>query len=128
MHQPLSGRLAALAPSLCLLLLGAGALSAADGIRERLSINADWRFQANDAAEVAGSKHCGAGSATVTVDPFGNVYPCVQWRRRVGNLHEQSIQTTWRQSREGHCRDGAGVASMRPGSKGLPQSSRRVCI
>ncbi len=52
------------------------------------------------AAEVAGSKHCGAGSATVTVDPFGNVYPCVQWRRRVGNLHEQSIQTIWRQSRE----------------------------
>jgi len=53
-----------------------------------------------DTAEVAGSKHCGAGSATVTVDPFGNVYPCVQWRRRVGNLHEQSIQTIWRQSRE----------------------------
>lgn len=52
------------------------------------------------AAEVAGSKHCGAGSATVTVDPFGNVCPCVQWRRRVGNLHEQSIQTIWRQSWE----------------------------
>lgn len=51
-------------------------------------------------AEVAGSKHCGAGSATVTVDPFGNVYPCVQWRRRVGNLHEQSIQAIWRQSQE----------------------------
>ena len=51
-------------------------------------------------AEIAGAKHCGAGSATVTVDPFGNVYPCVQWRRRVGNLHEQSIQAIWRQSRE----------------------------
>lgn len=51
-------------------------------------------------AEVSGSKHCGAGSATVTVDPFGNVYPCVQWRRRVGNLHEQSIQTIWRYSGE----------------------------
>jgi MoaA/NifB/PqqE/SkfB family radical SAM enzyme len=48
----------------------------------------------------AGAKHCGAGSATVTVDPFGNVYPCVQWRRRVGNLHGQSIQTIWRQSQE----------------------------
>ena len=31
---------------------------------------------------------------------MGNVYPCVQWRRRVGNLHEQSIQTLWRQSTE----------------------------
>jgi MoaA/NifB/PqqE/SkfB family radical SAM enzyme len=55
---------------------------------------------ADATAEVVGAKHCGAGSATVTVDPFGNVYPCVQWRRRVGNLHEQSIQAIWRQSRE----------------------------
>lgn len=50
------------------------------------------------AAEVA--KHCGAGSASVTVDPVGNVYPCVQWRRRVGNLHEQSIGVIWRDSEE----------------------------
>src|SRR6185503_6358743 len=26
-------------------------------------------------------KHCGAGSAGIAVDPYGNVYPCVQWRR-----------------------------------------------
>lgn len=44
------------------------------------------------------TKHCGAGSSTVTVDPFGNVYPCVQWRRQVGNLHQQSIQAIWRHS------------------------------
>ncbi len=41
------------------------------------------------------SKHCGAGSAVVAVDPYGNVYPCVQWRRRVGNLHQQSIRDIW---------------------------------
>ncbi|HEX5718392.1 MAG TPA: radical SAM protein [Thermoanaerobaculia bacterium] len=40
-------------------------------------------------------KHCGAGSAGVAVDPFGNVYPCVQWRRAVGNLHRQSIGEIW---------------------------------
>ncbi len=40
-------------------------------------------------------KHCGAGSAGVAVDPFGNVYPCVQWRRAVGNLHGQSIREIW---------------------------------
>ena len=34
-------------------------------------------------------KHCGAGSAGIAVDPYGNVYPCVQWRRPVGNLHQQ---------------------------------------
>jgi MoaA/NifB/PqqE/SkfB family radical SAM enzyme len=40
-------------------------------------------------------KHCGAGSAGIAVDPFGNVYPCVQWRRPVGNLHERSVREIW---------------------------------
>jgi len=40
-------------------------------------------------------KHCGAGSAGIAVDPYGNVYPCVQWRRAVGNLHRQSIREIW---------------------------------
>ena len=43
-------------------------------------------------------KHCGAGSSTVAVDPYGAVYPCVQWRWSVGNLHENSIREIWRQS------------------------------
>lgn len=40
-------------------------------------------------------KHCGAGSSSVTIDPVGNVYPCVQWRRPVGNLHDQGIRDIW---------------------------------
>ena len=40
-------------------------------------------------------KHCGAGSAGIAIDPYGNVYPCVQWRRAVANLHEQSILEIW---------------------------------
>jgi MoaA/NifB/PqqE/SkfB family radical SAM enzyme len=69
--------------------------------RERATARqTDREPRAAEVAEAASFKHCGAGSATVTVDPFGNVYPCVQWRRRVGNLHEQSIQAIWRQSRE----------------------------
>ncbi|HXO18852.1 MAG TPA: radical SAM protein [Thermoanaerobaculia bacterium] len=43
-------------------------------------------------------KHCGAGSSGIAVDPFGNVYPCVQWRRPVGNLHRQSIREIWMRS------------------------------
>ena len=41
------------------------------------------------------SKHCGAGSSTVAIDPYGNVYPCVQWRWSAGNLHRQSIGEIW---------------------------------
>ena len=44
-------------------------------------------------------KHCGAGSSGIAVDPYGNVYPCVQWRRAVGNLHGASIREIWTGSR-----------------------------
>jgi MoaA/NifB/PqqE/SkfB family radical SAM enzyme len=48
--------------------------------------------------DLVSSKNCGAGSATIAVDPYGNVYPCVQWRRAVGNLHERSIPDIWADS------------------------------
>ena len=41
------------------------------------------------------TKHCGAGSAGIAVDPYGNVYPCVQWRRAVANLHDVRIAEIW---------------------------------
>lgn len=45
-------------------------------------------------------KHCGAGSSGIAVDPYGHVYPCVQWRRSVGNLHQKSIREIWAGSPE----------------------------
>ncbi|RMH17306.1 MAG: radical SAM protein [Acidobacteria bacterium] len=49
----------------------------------------------DDAAKPGPGKHCGAGSSTLAVDPYGNVYPCVQWRRPLGNLHRASIAEIW---------------------------------
>lgn len=43
----------------------------------------------------APSKLCGTGSSTLAVDPVGNVYPCVQWRELLGNLHTHSIREIW---------------------------------
>ncbi|MFL6194447.1 MAG: radical SAM/SPASM domain-containing protein [Thermoanaerobaculia bacterium] len=43
-------------------------------------------------------KHCGAGSAGLAIDPYGNVYPCVQWRKPVGNLHQEGIREIWESS------------------------------
>jgi MoaA/NifB/PqqE/SkfB family radical SAM enzyme len=54
-------------------------------------------FQADEVPAPTG-KHCGAGSSGVAVDPYGNVYPCVQWRRPVGNLHQKSIKDIWAHS------------------------------
>ncbi|MFW2390704.1 MAG: SPASM domain-containing protein, partial [Polyangiales bacterium] len=43
-------------------------------------------------------KHCGAGSNTIAIDPYGRVLPCVQWRVPVGNLHERRITEIWARS------------------------------
>ncbi len=39
--------------------------------------------------------NCGAGTSNLVVDPFGSVLPCVEWRRPLGSLHEQTIQEIW---------------------------------
>jgi MoaA/NifB/PqqE/SkfB family radical SAM enzyme len=38
---------------------------------------------------------CGAGISSLTIDPFGNVYPCVAWRRVIGNLWKKSLKEIW---------------------------------
>ena len=43
-------------------------------------------------------KQCGTGSSTLTIDPMGNILPCVQWRQPVGNLHRQSVKDLWQSS------------------------------
>ncbi len=43
-------------------------------------------------------KHCGAGSNNLTIDPFGRVLPCVQWRVPVGNLHDEPLRAIWKGS------------------------------
>ena len=44
--------------------------------------------------------HCGSGSSNIVVDPYGSVFPCVQWRRSIGNLHRESIKDIWTGSHE----------------------------
>lgn len=50
--------------------------------------------------QMVGQKNCGAGASGIAVDPYGNVYPCVQWRRPLGSLHEQRIGEIWGASPE----------------------------
>jgi MoaA/NifB/PqqE/SkfB family radical SAM enzyme len=68
------------------------------GASRQESLPADMVVAAEPTAIPA--KHCGAGSSSITVDPFGNVYPCVQWRRALGNLHDDSILALWNHSAE----------------------------
>jgi len=72
-----------------------------EGIRALMRVEDELRSKLPEMPEPAPSasapsaKHCGAGSAAIAVDPYGNVYPCVQWRRAVANLHERSIPDIW---------------------------------
>ena len=40
--------------------------------------------------------NCGTGRTGFTIDPYGNIYPCVQWRRKIANIREvQSLAEIW---------------------------------
>jgi MoaA/NifB/PqqE/SkfB family radical SAM enzyme len=48
-----------------------------------------------------GGTNCGLGRTTVAVDPEGNVFPCLQWRRApVGNVRETRLRDMWAGSAE----------------------------
>lgn len=70
----------------------------AEGIRRLMAVENARMSAAAPAGAVSmpnPTKHCGAGSAGIAIDPYGNVYPCVQWRRAVANLHETPISAIW---------------------------------
>jgi MoaA/NifB/PqqE/SkfB family radical SAM enzyme len=49
----------------------------------------------------AGGTNCGLGRTTVAVDPEGNVFPCLQWRRApLGNVRETRLSRIWAGSAE----------------------------
>ena len=42
---------------------------------------------------------CGTGRSSLAIDPYGNIYPCVQLRRKAGNIKElASLKEMWRTS------------------------------
>jgi MoaA/NifB/PqqE/SkfB family radical SAM enzyme len=43
---------------------------------------------------------CGTGRSGMMVDPYGNVYPCALWFRKLGNVREQSVPEIWETSQQ----------------------------
>jgi AdoMet-dependent heme synthase len=86
-----------------------------DGDQEPLQMGADEQFMkrwwSDEFADVREEKVplkrddkdisavCGTGRSGFAVDPYGNIFPCVQWRRRVANITEvASLGEIWRGS------------------------------
>ena len=38
---------------------------------------------------------CSALIASYLLDPYGNIYPCTIWNRKIGNIHESSFNYVW---------------------------------
>ena len=76
----------------------------------------------------ADQPNCGAGVSSLVVDPVGNVYPCVQWRRHLGNLHQQPIREIWAGSEalEGVRADNIAAAGVLD-AMGIPKGSAHFC-
>jgi MoaA/NifB/PqqE/SkfB family radical SAM enzyme len=50
---------------------------------------------------VKGGANCGLGRTTLAIDPEGNVFPCLQWRRAaLGNVRETPLGVVWSGSEE----------------------------
>jgi radical SAM protein with 4Fe4S-binding SPASM domain len=46
-----------------------------------------------------GEAVCGTGRSGLAIDPYGNIYPCVQWRRKVANIKDlETLRDMWRTS------------------------------
>jgi radical SAM protein with 4Fe4S-binding SPASM domain len=41
---------------------------------------------------------CGIGQKAIQIDPYGNVYPCIETRFKLGNLRQQSLFEIWQES------------------------------
>jgi MoaA/NifB/PqqE/SkfB family radical SAM enzyme len=50
-----------------------------------------------ETARSAGGVNCGLGRLTLAVDPEGNVYPCLQWKKTsLGNVRRTRLAELWR--------------------------------
>ncbi len=54
----------------------------------------------DDFLEAADCHQCNAGLTTCCINPYGDVYPCVQFIRTVGNVTESDFPSIWRGSEE----------------------------
>jgi len=42
---------------------------------------------------------CGIGRASIAIDPYGDIFPCLQWREKIGNIKEVAdLKDLWHNS------------------------------
>ncbi len=66
---------------------------------ERLYRRVAARGALPSSTRTEGAVNCGLGRITLAVDPEGNVYPCLQWKKTsIGNVRETRLRDLWADS------------------------------
>jgi MoaA/NifB/PqqE/SkfB family radical SAM enzyme len=66
-------------------------------------------------------QNCGTGRSTVTIDPYGEIFPCVAWRRSLGNVRKvDDLLALW------HGKDGELNDNLRYVREAADQVPRRT--
>lgn len=79
-------------------------LMATDDFLERFWSGDDYRTARKEDVprprqDGPGEAVCGTGRSAFAIDPYGNIYPCVQLRRKIANIKDlTSLRDMWRQS------------------------------
>ena len=64
--------------------------------------------------------NCGTGRSTIAMDPYGNIYPCVQWRRSAGHISEVAdLRALWK--------DSPVLNEVRRIAMEIPKTTLRTC-
>lgn len=64
-------------------------------LMERTLDTAQWPLPAAEAGASPAAAPCGIGSSSLLIDPYGNVFPCVEVRQCMGNLRREPLRAIW---------------------------------
>ena len=59
-------------------------------------LNCGWQPETPDPSEEQGPQLCKAGKAICSVSPHGDVFPCIMFPMRLGNIRQSSFDSIWR--------------------------------
>jgi MoaA/NifB/PqqE/SkfB family radical SAM enzyme len=66
---------------------------------ERLMARLEEQGELPTVTRAEGGTNCGVGQLTMAIDPEGDVFPCIQWRRSaLGNVRSTPLTQLWRTS------------------------------
>ena len=62
-------------------------------------VSDDMTIEKISREQILNSTVCGAGLSSISIDPFGNVHPCLSFPKVFGSIRENSLKNLWEQAR-----------------------------